>query len=427
VAQRKINIATMPWTSSLVEDVRFRKIATATLAAFLILGIIIPIIKVPDITREPPKPIPQRLVKLILEKKKEPPKPKPQELSEAEKRRLEEERKKRLEELKKEQEKRQKELEEERKKRLAEEKKRQEELEKQREKDRQLAEEERRKREEERRKAEAERQKLEEERRRAEAERQRREAEAERQRQAAEAERRRQEEARRRAEEERRRQEAERQRIAAEKAKGEQMAKDLASQFDFLADDTATQSVTQDNNALTKGGGSEQIAAAPKSNVIGSRTASAGSGSRGIGGIATDDSQLGVGAGDVALGPRTITSVQAIDFTDGAASAGDTPKVGADGRAVRSRSQLMLVFERIKGKLHSHYRRALRRDPTLSGKVVVWLRILPNGVVDDIRIESSELDAASFLSRIQTLIKSTNFGAEDVGTAEVTYPLDFTP
>jgi len=443
----------MEWTSRITEDKSFIRISVITIFIFVVLSIAIPLINIPPIEKSEVKPVPQRFAKLILEKKKKIEKPKKKELSEAEKaalqkaeeqrrKRLEEERKKREAERKKREKELKKQREEERKKAEAERKKREAELKKKREEDRKKTEAERKKqdaeqqkkREEDRKKAEAERQRQAVARQKAETERQRQEvarqkAEAERQRQEAarqkaEAERQRQEAVRRRAEAERQRIAAEKRRVAAEKEKGEALAASLFGDLAELPNEPATS--TSGNNALiAKKERDASSTTRSNPNVLTSKTAGA---LRGSGGIDSGQmAQLNVGAGiDATLAGRSTTILEEVDLgvLDGSDIDVDAT-VTADGQPTRSKRELNMALERKKGRIYKIYQRALRKDPTLGGKVVVKLTILPSGVVESVDIVSSDINVASFLSKLRTLIKGIKFESKDVPTVVVNYPIDF--
>ncbi|VAW84225.1 Serine/threonine protein phosphatase [hydrothermal vent metagenome] len=413
----------MEWSSHVAEDKYFIRICLVTLFIFIVLSISIPLVNIPPIEKSTVKPIPQRFAKLILEKKKIIEKPKKKELTAAEKAAL-----------KKAEEERRKRLEEERKKREAERKKREEELKKKREEDRKKAEAERKKREaelkkkreEDRKKSEAERKKAEAERKRQEAARKKAEIERQRQeiaRKKAEAEQQRKEETRRRAEAERKRIAAEKRRIAEEKKKGEALA---ASLFGDLAD-LPNEPVTSisGNNALiakTERGTTAKTLSSP--NVLTSKTAGTRQGSGGI--DAAKMGQLDIGAGiDVALENRATTILEEVDLGVLDGSDNDASTVTASGQPIRSKRELNTALERKKGRIYKIYQRALRKDPTLGGKVVLKLTILPTGDVESVEIVSSDIDVDSFLRKLKTLIKSIKFPDRDVSTVVVNYPIDF--
>jgi TonB family protein len=111
----------------------------------------------------------------------------------------------------------------------------------------------------------------------------------------------------------------------------------------------------------------------------------------------------------------------------GGSGKGGTVQRGASGKASRSIEEIRLVFERNKGAIYAIYNRALRDDPSLEGKVVLELKIAPSGQVIDLRIVSSELKAAELERKLLARIRQFDFGAKDVETMTVTWPVDFLP
>ena len=73
------------------------------------------------------------------------------------------------------------------------------------------------------------------------------------------------------------------------------------------------------------------------------------------------------------------------------------------------------------------FARALRDDPSLQGKVVLELTIAPGGEVSALRIVSSELKNAELENKLLARIRSFDFGAKDVDTMVVSWPVDFLP
>jgi periplasmic protein TonB len=100
---------------------------------------------------------------------------------------------------------------------------------------------------------------------------------------------------------------------------------------------------------------------------------------------------------------------------------------GGSGKASRSIEEIKLVFERNKGAIYALYNRALREDSSLQGKVVVELKIAPSGEVIGCRVVSSELKTPDLESKLVTRIRGFDFGAKDVDTMVVTWPVDFLP
>jgi len=105
----------------------------------------------------------------------------------------------------------------------------------------------------------------------------------------------------------------------------------------------------------------------------------------------------------------------------------DRPKARAGHKLARSKEEIELVFQKNKGAIYSLYNRALRRDPTLQGKVLLELTISPAGQITRARILSSELDAPKLEKRLISRIKLFRFASRDVDTVTVTYPIDFLP
>lgn len=111
----------------------------------------------------------------------------------------------------------------------------------------------------------------------------------------------------------------------------------------------------------------------------------------------------------------------------GGGAAGGSVQRGASAKAARSIEDIRLVFERNKGAIYAIYNRALREDPGLQGKVVLQLKIAPSGEVIDCRLVSSELKAPELERKLLARIRQFDFGAKDVDTMTVTWPVDFLP
>lgn len=99
----------------------------------------------------------------------------------------------------------------------------------------------------------------------------------------------------------------------------------------------------------------------------------------------------------------------------------------SSGQQGRSDASIQAVFDRNKGALYNLYNRALRRNPTLQGKLVLKLTIAPSGRVTRLSIVSSQLGDPRLAQKIKTRVSLFNFGAEDVPTTTVVYPLTFVP
>lgn len=95
--------------------------------------------------------------------------------------------------------------------------------------------------------------------------------------------------------------------------------------------------------------------------------------------------------------------------------------------ATRGAEEVELVFQRNKNAIFALYDRALRKNPSLEGKVVIEIIIEPNGTVSSARIISSELDDKGLERKLVLKIKKFKFSNKSVGQLIVTYPLDFLP
>ena len=95
--------------------------------------------------------------------------------------------------------------------------------------------------------------------------------------------------------------------------------------------------------------------------------------------------------------------------------------------ATRSAEEVERVFQKNKGAIFSIYNRALRKNPSLEGKVVVELTIAPNGSVIKVIIVSSELGDEKLERKLVLKIKKFKFANAKVAQITVSYPIDFLP
>jgi TonB family protein len=145
---------------------------------------------------------------------------------------------------------------------------------------------------------------------------------------------------------------------------------------------------------------------------------------RSSGGIQTASLSRNTGGGGQLAG-RTTTQVHS---PSGNASGGDTAGSSRGERSAgRSIEEIQMVFDRNKGAIFSVYNRALRKDPTLQGKVVLELTIAPSGKVTRCVLVSSELQDAALGKKISQRVKLFNFDAKDVSEVTITYPIEFLP
>jgi outer membrane biosynthesis protein TonB len=94
---------------------------------------------------------------------------------------------------------------------------------------------------------------------------------------------------------------------------------------------------------------------------------------------------------------------------------------------VRSEMKLRQTLEASKARLYALYNRALRKDPLLKGKVVFNIEIQPNGAISEVFIESSELDNAKLERQLLIILRSIDFGAEDVELMTTVWAIEFLP
>ena len=101
----------------------------------------------------------------------------------------------------------------------------------------------------------------------------------------------------------------------------------------------------------------------------------------------------------------------------------------SDGLAPgRTDEEIQIVFDRYKAALYRIYNRELRKDPTLRGKILMRIRIEPDGAVSLCNVESTDLASPELVARIVERIKMFNFGPkEGVLKMTILYPIDFLP
>lgn len=185
----------------------------------------------------------------------------------------------------------------------------------------------------------------------------------------------------------------------------------LSSDLAALRDDSLLSSVSS-NRTLTRSG---KKAKQSQRSVI---TRNIG---RGSGGINT--AKLGRGTGGGALSGRSTTQVSSSLQGGG----GGRLSRGGGHRASRPIEEIRQVFDRNKNSIYILYNRALRKDPSLEGKLLLELTIAPSGKVLVCRVLSSEIKAPVLIRKLVARIKLFNFGAKDVATVKVTYPIEFFP
>ena len=150
-------------------------------------------------------------------------------------------------------------------------------------------------------------------------------------------------------------------------------------------------------------------------------TSSVGTSSGGI-----NTASMSRNTGGTSIAGRSTTKVESP--VAGIAQAGPSAnRTGTSGRAARSREEIELVFDKNKGAIFALYNRALRRDPSLEGKLVLRLTIAPNGTVTMCEVVSSELNDSELERKLVQRVKLFRFEARDVEAITTTKPIDFFP
>jgi protein TonB len=142
------------------------------------------------------------------------------------------------------------------------------------------------------------------------------------------------------------------------------------------------------------------------------------------GGINTASMSRNTGGTQIA--GRSTTQVTSPVAGIGQPGAGAS-RQGSSGKASRSREEIELVFDKNKGAIFALYNRALRRDPSLEGKLVLRLTIAPDGSVTMCEIVSSELGDEELERKLVQRVKLFRFEAKDVEAITTTKPIDFFP
>jgi hypothetical protein len=93
----------------------------------------------------------------------------------------------------------------------------------------------------------------------------------------------------------------------------------------------------------------------------------------------------------------------------------------------RTDEEIQIVFDRYKASLYRLYNKELRRDPTLQGKMILRLTIEPNGSVSFCQLQSTDMNAPDLSAQVVDRVKTFDFGAKEVPTVTIVYPIDFLP
>ena len=204
-------------------------------------------------------------------------------------------------------------------------------------------------------------------------------------------------------------------------------AKEKAKRSGLLAvaDDLAA---LRQNDAINKTSGRALSAAVENSNVT-ERSLITSKSSKRSAGVNTAALSRNTGGGGLATHTTTAVSapVSALASNSRSGSEGSTSVGNTSGAGQRSQQEIESIFDRNKAAIYALYRRALRKDPTLQGKLVLQLTIAPSGKVVSCAIVSSDLSSPEFEANLVKRVSKFDFGAQDVDEVTTTKPIDFFP
>lgn len=188
-----------------------------------------------------------------------------------------------------------------------------------------------------------------------------------------------------------------------------------------FADDLAD---LRDNKAVAALQSDRQLAGAAGESTRAERSLITSKAGRASGGINT--AAMSRDTGGAGLAGRDTTAVSST--VAGLQSSGPAAERSGDSdRPARSREEIEMVFDQNKGAIYSLYNRALRRDPTLQGKLVLRLTIEPSGLVSNCEVVSSELEDPELKRKLVQRVKLFRFLQKDVAKVTTTKPIDFFP
>jgi protein TonB len=207
--------------------------------------------------------------------------------------------------------------------------------------------------------------------------------------------------------------------------------KEISAVADALADlrdmeITATKPAT---GGLQKDNGGP---AGTSRNMIGSK-AGAGSGGISYNGASSTGFGGGVAGGSGSKGNLNLGSKGTKDMkggliaSSGSGSGYEGKTRGEGGIGKRTTEDIRRIFDQNGGRLNNAYQRALKDDPSMEGTIRLKLVVDPSGKVVSCEVASSELNNAELESKIVSIVKSFNFGDDDVEVWKGTYPVNFYP
>jgi len=188
-----------------------------------------------------------------------------------------------------------------------------------------------------------------------------------------------------------------------------------------FADDLAD---LRDNQALASVRADRQLAGAAGEAKRAERSMITSKAGKGSGGINTAAMSRDTGGAGLET-DMTTTAVSSTVAGLGSAPLADRPD--AISAPARSREEIEMIFDQNKGAIYALYNRALRRDPTLQGKMVLRLTIEPSGSVSMCEVVSSEIEDEELQRKLINRVKLFRFQQKDVARITTTKPIDFFP
>lgn len=146
---------------------------------------------------------------------------------------------------------------------------------------------------------------------------------------------------------------------------------------------------------------------------------------QGSGGVAAGNLSTNIGAKGELSGRR---STEFVAPNEGVASLA-AKQIARDDEVIGNRDLegIRKIISDNKGAIYSLYRKALRKNPELEGRVTVQLVIEADGSISAANILESELDDASLEKRLLGRISLINFGTENVTQTQLQYSFNFLP
>ncbi len=93
----------------------------------------------------------------------------------------------------------------------------------------------------------------------------------------------------------------------------------------------------------------------------------------------------------------------------------------------RKMESIRQVLDKNKGAFYTIYRRALRKDPALEGKVTMLIVVEGDGSVSSCKILSSELENSELEAKLIARVKLISFGKDLVTQTRLNYSFNFLP